>query len=166
MKNLPDKLLINLKILGKIEKNGRISRSYDGVITLEEDVFYQSIRRFMNHDSRKQSINEIDSIIEMLETTIKSLLNNKVLYERNDNLEYASICEVLSIIREDILGAKEGIENLRFTYKDDINTGTKLEMILLKIKTIMRELDIKLPNLIKDVPDSMSSSIFMKIKEE
>jgi hypothetical protein len=166
MKNLPDKLLINLKILGKIEKNGRISRSYDGVITLEEDVFYQSIRRFMNHDSRKQSINEIDSIIEMLETTIKSLLNNKVLYERKDNLEYASICEVLSIIREDILGAKEGIENLRFTYKDDINTGTKLEMILLKIKTIMRELDIKLPNLIKDVPEGMSSSIFMRIKEE
>jgi hypothetical protein len=166
MKNLPDKLLINLKILGKIEKNGRISRSYDGVITLEEDVFYQSIKRFMNHDSRKQSINEIDSIIDILETTIKSLLNNKVLYERQDNLEYASICEVLSIIREDILGAKEGIENLRFTYKDDINTGTKLEMILLKIKTIMRELDIKLPNLIKDVPDSMSSSIFMRIKEE
>ena len=147
MKNLPDKLLINLKILGKIEKNGRICRSYDGVITLEEDVFYKSIRRFMNHDSRKQSINEIDSIIESGETTIKSLLSNKVLYDKKDSLEYTSVCEVLSIISKDMMSAKVGIENLRFTYKDDINTGTKLEMILLKIKTIMRELDIKLPSL-------------------
>lgn len=156
MKNLPDKLLINLKILGKIEKNGRISRSYDGVITLEDDVFYQSVRRFINHDSRKQSINEIDSIIESGEMTIKSLLSNKVLYDKNwSSLEYTSICEVLSIIRKHLLEAKVGIDNLRFTYKDDINTGTKLEMILLKIKTIMRELDIKLPNLLNDIPDGM-----------
>jgi hypothetical protein len=165
MKNLPDKLLINLKILGKIEKNGRICRSYEGVITLEEDVFYQSVRRFMNNDSRKQSINEIDSIIECGETTIKSLLSNKVLYEKKDSLEYTSVCEVLSIIRKEMMSAKVGIENLRFTYKDDINTGTKLEMILLKIKTIMRELDKKLPSLIKEIPDGMSSSIFMRLEE-
>jgi hypothetical protein len=166
MKNLPDKLLINLKILGKIEKNGRISRSNDGVITLESDIFYQSIRRFINKDSRRQSINEIDSIIESCEMTTRGLLNDRVLNERKGSLEYASICEILCIIRDDMLDASIGIENLKFTYKDDINTGTKLDMILLKIKTIKRELNIKIPELIKYIEGDMTSSIFLRVKSE
>jgi excinuclease UvrABC helicase subunit UvrB len=53
---IPDKLLINLKIISKIQKNGRIARSYDGIISLENDVFYQSIKRFMTSDSRRFTI--------------------------------------------------------------------------------------------------------------
>ena len=60
---IPDKLLINLKIISKIQKNGRISRSYDGIISLESDVIYQSIKRFVCNDSRKQAIFEINSVI-------------------------------------------------------------------------------------------------------
>ena len=59
---LPDKLFINLKILGKIQKNGRICRSYDGIISLENDNFYQSVKRTLSSDSRKQSIFEINSM--------------------------------------------------------------------------------------------------------
>ena len=58
---IPDKLLINLKIISKIQKNGRISRSYDGIISLESDVIYQSIKRFVLNDSRKQAIFEINT---------------------------------------------------------------------------------------------------------
>jgi hypothetical protein len=45
-----DTLLINLKIISKIPKNGRISRSYDGVISLEHDSVLQSIKRFLTKD--------------------------------------------------------------------------------------------------------------------
>ena len=31
---LPDKLLINLRILSKIQKNGRITKSNEGIINL------------------------------------------------------------------------------------------------------------------------------------
>lgn len=164
MKNLPDKLLINLKILSKIEKNGRISRSYDGVITLEQEVFYQSVKRFISSDSRKQSITEINSIIDEADTTIRSLLNNKVLHSTTnipEQLEFTRICEVLMLLKTELEGAKHGIENLKFTYQTDINTGTQLDMTLLKIKAIQRELEIKLPNLLGQIPDNMTSSIFI-----
>ena len=48
---IPDKLLINLKILSKIQKNGRITRSYDGIVSLESETYYQSLKRFLSNDS-------------------------------------------------------------------------------------------------------------------
>lgn len=168
MKNLPDKLLINLKILSKIEKNGRISRSCDGVITLEQEVFYQSVKRFISSDSRKQSVTEINSIIDEADTTIKSLLNNKTLHQTNqfsEQLEYTRICEILSLLKTELDGAKHGIENLKFTYQNDINTGTQLDMTLLKIKAIQRELNHRLPELLGNIPENMTSSIFIPHKQ-
>lgn len=165
MKSIPDKLLINLKILSKIEKNGRISRSYDGIIALEHSFFYSSIKRFINQDSRKQSINEIDSIIEEVESKTKSLLNSKFLLGQElDLTEYIQICEILSLLQKELRGAKLGIENLKFTYQSDMNTVSQLDIIILKVRSILRELDFKLPNYIKSIPFDMSSSIFPSIE--
>ena len=47
---IPDKLLVNLRILGKIQKNGKITKSIDGIISLESDnSLYKNIKRYIGN---------------------------------------------------------------------------------------------------------------------
>lgn len=164
--NLPDKLLINLKIISKIQKNGRITRSYDGVISLESDVMYQPLKRFLLADSRKQAVFEINSIINEALDVITHILNSKHLAPGNNKSdEFYKSCECLSIILTELDLAKMGIENLKFTYQNDPNTITQMDIILLKIQTSLRDTRQKLNNLQSLIPN-VSTRPFLKLPLE
>lgn len=142
---IPDKLLINLKIISKIQKNGRISRSYDGIISLESDVFYQSIKRFMLNDSRKQAIFEINSVITESIDMLNHIINSKHMNKNySQTSEYIKNCENINLIITEMEFAKLGIENLKFTYQNDPNTASQLDILILKINTTLRDIGQKL----------------------
>jgi len=142
---IPDKLLINLKIISKIQKNGRIARSYDGIISLENDVFYQSIKRFMTSDSRRQAIFEINSVISESVDILHYILNSKYM---NKNFfqsdEYIKNCENINLILNELENARHGIDNLKFTYKNDPNTASQIDILILKINTTIKDVFNKL----------------------
>ena len=142
---IPDKLLINLKIISKIQKNGRITRSYDGIISLENEIFYQSIKRFFSNDSRRQATFEINSVINEAVDMLRHILNSKYM---NKNFcqtdEYIKNCENISLILTELESAKAGIENLKFTYQNDQNTSSQIDIIILKINTSIRDFSQKL----------------------
>jgi len=142
---ISDTLLINLKILSKIQKNGRIARSYDGIISLDHDSYYQSFRRFLANDSRKQAIFEINSIITESITTLHTIINSKYT---NKNFcqtdEYAKNCENLQLLLHEMELARNGIENLKFTYQNDQNTVSQLDIIILKTNTSIKDVSQKL----------------------
>jgi hypothetical protein len=142
---IPDKLLINLKIISKIQKNGRIARSYDGMISLENDVFYQSIKRFMTSDSRRQAIFEINSVISESIDILHHILNSKYM---NKNFfqsdEYIKNCENINLILNELENARHGIDNLKFTYKNDPNTASQIDILILKINTTIKDVFHKL----------------------
>ena len=142
---IPDKLLINLKIISKIQKNGRIARSYDGIISLENDVFYQSIKRFMTSDSRRQAIFEINSVISESIDILHHILNSKYM---NKNFfqsdEYIKNCENINLILNELENARHGIDNLKFTYKNDPNTASQIDILILKINTTIKDVFHKL----------------------
>jgi hypothetical protein len=142
---IPDKLLINLKIISKIQKNGRIARSYDGIISLENDVFYQSIKRFMTSDSRRQAIFEINSVITESVDILHHILNSKYM---NKNFfqsdEYIKNCENINLILNELENARHGIDNLKFTYKNDPNTASQIDILILKINTTIKDVFNKL----------------------
>lgn len=142
---ISDKLLINLKILSKIQKNGRISRSYDGIIGLEKDAMYQPLKRFLSQDSRKQAINEINSIISESITTFHNILNSKYMsttFFGTD--EYNKNCENLQLLVSEMDQARIGIENLKFTYQNDQNISSQLDIVVLKLKTNIKDIHLKL----------------------
>lgn len=142
---IPDKLLINLKIISKIQKNGRIARSYDGIISLENDVFYQSVKRFITNDSRRQAIFEINSVICECVDILNHILNSKYMnknYHQTD--EYAKNCEHLQLILQEMELAKIGVENLKFTYQNDPNIVSQIDIIILKINTTLKDTSHKL----------------------
>lgn len=142
---IPDKLFINLKILSKIQKNGRISRSSDGIIALENETFYQSLKRFFTHDSRKQSIFEINSIINETIDCLNNIINSKFMnksYSSTD--EYYKNCENISIILEELNRGKTGIDNLKFTYTSDANISSQLDILIIKINSSIKDIQHKL----------------------
>jgi len=142
---IPDKLLINLKILSKIQKNGRISRSYDGIIALENDTVYKSLKRFLTNDSRKQAIFEINSIVNECIETLNYICNSKYMnkdYHYTD--EYLHNCENVHLILSEMELARLGIINLKFTYQSDHNIASQLDIIILKINTTIRDFTHKL----------------------
>ena len=142
---IPDKLLINLKIISKIQKNGRITRSYDGIISLENNAFYQAIKRFISQDSRKQAIFEINSIVTETINILQHILNSKYmnkLYHQTD--EYIKNCENIELILTELKSAHQGIENLKFTYKNDPNILSQLDILILKINTTIKDVTNKL----------------------
>jgi len=142
---ISDNLLINLKILSKIQKNGRIARSYDGIISLESDTYIQPVRRFLSSDSRKQAVFEINSIITESIVALNSILNSKYM---NKNFcqydEYVKNCENLQLLMSEMDLARMGIENLKFTYQNDQNTASQLDIIILKINTTIKDVSQKL----------------------
>lgn len=142
---IPDKLLINLKIISKIQKNGRITRSYDGIISLENETFYQSIKRFFSNDSRKQATFEINSVINEAIDILQHILNSKYM---NKNFcqsdEYIKNCENTHLILTELELAKSGIENLKFTYQNDQNISSQIDILILKINTALKDFTHKL----------------------
>jgi len=142
---IPDKLLINLKIISKIQKNGRITRSYDGIISLENEIFYQSIKRFFSNDSRRQATFEINSVVTETLDILRHILNSKYMHKNfYQTDEYIKNCENLSLILTELEAAKAGIENLKFTYQNDQNISSQIDIIILKINTNIRDFTQKL----------------------
>ena len=150
---IPDNLLINLKILSKIQKNGRIARSYDGIISLESDVYYQAVKRFMSSDSRKQAVFEINSIVTECLATVRNMLNSKYVaasFSHTD--EYGKTCESLLLIVHEMELAKQGIEHLKFTYQSDPNIVSQLDIIILKLTGCIKDTTIKVEYLRSLIP--------------
>ena len=142
---IPDKLLINLKIISKIQKNGRIARSYDGIISLENDVFYQSVKRFVSNDSRRQAIFEINSVITECVGILHHILNSKHMNKNfSQSDEYIKACENINLILHEMELARCGVENLKFTYQNDPNIVSQIDIVILKINTTVKDISQKL----------------------
>jgi len=58
--------------------------------------------------------------------------------------EYTKNCENLNLIMSEMELAKIGIENLKFTYQTDPNIVSQLDIIILKINTVLKEIGQKL----------------------
>ena len=142
---LPDKLLINLRILSKIQKNGRIAKSYDGIINLEDNTVYKGIKRFIYNDSRKQSVFEINSIIDEVGVTFNHLINNKHMNKSfSHTSEHIKNLEIINLLLKEVQDAKTGVENLRFTYRSDQNIISQIDIVILKMNSIIKDIVFQL----------------------
>ncbi len=142
MTTLPENLLINLEILSNIQKNGRITRSYNGKIHLENDNILQGIKRYVTNDSRFQSINEINSIVKECFNVMDHIVNSKYMCSSYPT-EFAQNCDNLEFLANELETAYTGIDNLKFTYQDDKNTESELNVILRKITAKIKDIRYK-----------------------
>lgn len=139
-----EKLFINLKILANIQKNGKIARSHNGVISLENDSYLQPIRRFVNSDSRKQAIYEIKSIIKETDAAFINIFQSRHYDKYSNPVEYNKLKDVATMLYNELEMAKTGIENLKFTYISDLNTSSQLDILIMRTQTILKNTGEKL----------------------
>lgn len=163
---MDDKLFINLKILSKLQKNGKLSRSADGIIALENGTFYEPIKRFVTSDSRKQTVFEVNSIInetiKVMENIVNSKYSNKIYYKSN---EYYKNCVNLSLILNELKLAKNGIDNLKFTYKSDVNIVSQLDILIVKINATIKDMSHKLTFFQNWLPDHLKAELLEEQKQ-
>ena len=115
-KSIDSARIINLKVVGKIKRGEKLNtRFYRFTIETTSMLSPQFFYRWLNGESRDQTIDALDSLIS-------SCVNQSGLSER-ENIDLV----------DQLIHASSGIKNLAQTYKDDQTTCAGFEMILEKI---------------------------------
>lgn len=106
----------------------------------------------MRYDSRRQSLFEINSIINECSDTIYNLLNLKYMQPKfMGTPEYIKTCEEIYTLVKHLEEACVGISNLKFTYINDLNVEAQLEIIIAKINNMIRDTKNNLCSLVSSL---------------
>jgi len=120
-------LLSNLKFLSKIKKDQKINVRD---MFIQENNWTTSISRTVYKvDNRKNTLHFIQNLITTSFSTCKSLINSD---NKSDNTMAQSLLKGL-------LNSRNGIENLKYTYKDDIHFACILDTIIENINVQITE---------------------------
>jgi len=122
-----DDIITNLKIIGMIEKNNKLSIK-NGHLKLDKIDNLQFLRRWFNRDSRDQTIIFLKNIIK----NVSELIN------RLDNFTESDKNWIVKRIVNELEKVEIGIKNLKVTYVDDSFILVNLDNILCKLKEIVR----------------------------
>jgi hypothetical protein len=112
-----EEIIINLKILQKLEKNQKIITRGAYLNIESPSLIPEFIRRWNRQDNRVETLKRINTIVN---SAIENL-------DKNETFN----------IKEYLIGAKEGINNLKETYSTCSQTCARLDIILDKINTVL-----------------------------
>jgi hypothetical protein len=126
-----DNTLTNLKIIAMIPKNGRLCVR-KGFLNLETEDHFQTIRRFLNNDSRDICLDHIKNTILNAIKITKNIMNNQIEVElKNWTLQQISI---------EIRNCQTGLTNLKTTYNDDAVMKSQIDVLLERLNVHCEEL--------------------------
>lgn len=136
--NQLDTLLLNLKIISNIKEFDKLSTSnINNNIYIDSPHLLQSIVRKWNGDSRENTINIINNIVDSIFKISDKLLEEEVNVEMEQN-SHINFNDNNSIIFQKIVISLtetiSGIQNLKITYIGDISVISKLDIIISKIQ--------------------------------
>ncbi len=112
-----EEIIINLKLLNKVEKNQKIITRGDYLNIEPKSLIPEFIRRWNRQDSRYETLRKINNIIDI---AIKIM----------DDAKYKDYN-----VKKYILESKVGISNLKETYALCNQTCSRLDIIIDKINT-------------------------------
>ena len=146
-------VLLNLKILSKVPKGGRIKRDSNGNITLENDNQVQGIMRFYQGNSRDKAVEDINDVINGAFELAQNLMDSKYvsIYEfrrtptESEVTLHEEKVEELMNLKQELINCKKGITNLKeTTYKNDASIGAQLELCIHNVETKVDQISLKL----------------------
>lgn len=110
-----DEIIINLKILSKVDKNRKLITKQN-FLNLESDTFwFEGLKRWYNGDSREETLKKLDNLIT------KAIEKSK------------NFSEIKKYLFECIIG----LENLKETYSKCTQTNARLDVIIEKINNFL-----------------------------
>lgn len=112
-----DELIINLKVLSKLDKNNKLTTKEKFLNLQSSYMLPEFLSRWWNGDNRDESLKFLDNL------ATKSI---KLLKENDD---------LLQNIKESLIG----LENLKDTYSKCTQTNARLDVIIEKINKGIKE---------------------------
>ena len=131
-----DELIINLKVLSKLDKNNKLTTKEKFLNLQSSYLLPEAISRWWNGDNRDESLKFLDNL------ATKSI---KFLNENDD---------LLQNIKESLVG----LENLKDTYSKCTQTNARLDVIIEKINKGIKEYE----NFKKINDEKLSNSVNLK----
>lgn len=108
-----DRILLNLKIISKLETGIKLSRHGSQLGTLEldrQDSYFSKVKRWIRNDNRHASIDDLKLIVS------EAIESNEPLIIR----EYPFVIS--------------GLEHLKETYKEDAMIVSELDILIQKLR--------------------------------
>ena len=146
-----DDLLYKLQIFSSIQKSNKLLCNTDNSITIDNSYFPSFYRWYYSED-RKITIDLIKKTIIDVYNITDTIFRNEVAIQKNDkekdirqnstnNFFKYSNQEILKKILLNSSASLKGLQNLRTTYKDDIQIITELDIQLNKLQLRVSKLD-------------------------
>lgn len=134
-----DTILLNLKIISKIQENDRIARGYeDNTIVLDGGGIFQWLTRTLHRDNRTKGINDIKCNVNAAIEKTKGIMNSKFF---NAALTYSDELRDLKNIQHELSNCLYGLENLKRTYIQDENATSRIDLIIHRINSHLLLMD-------------------------
>jgi hypothetical protein len=151
MKN-NDISLLNLKILSRILPGNKIIKDNEGVIKFVNVNYQSSFYRTILRESRVKTVEYLNDIYNTVEEIVSYILNSKyykyaLKKELSDSFLVESYTnevlkhkETLMYIKEELENLPEALENLKQTYRDDVITLSKLDLVKSKFQSLLAKI--------------------------
>ena len=143
--------LLNLRILSKVEQNGRICRSHNGLIALEPGTPVGRLLRVLRMDGRQQSLLDLKGILTAAFEKVDALLDSHSFFddgfrEARDvtSAEYRSKLERLELLRDGLHCCQAGLSNLKTTYSADPTIVAELDLLCFQVQSAVKRVHAKL----------------------
>lgn len=129
----------NLENLSTINEGSKIYINRDNIIIQDEPYMFQGLWRYYNNIKRGDALFIINKLFDNIERYYNSLYIKSCMIKNKQkimNIPELIVNEVKNII-EKIELSKNGVINLKITYKTDPTTVLELDKILININNII-----------------------------
>ena len=141
-----ENILTNLKILSNIKPSDKLTNNGD-LLIIDQPDYTQFIKRWWYNDSRTNTLDSIETLIDKTFVAIDKIYNSEILnttdinihnnyyYKRTipENYFKTDNSQQLQILSNELSNAVKGLQNLKLTYNGDISICSKIDIIIDKI---------------------------------
>jgi len=148
--NTFDLIIRNLKIISSIKPNDKIIKK-GSTIKIDSPYIYQGMSRYWNGDSRKESLNHIEHIIDITFNKIDLIYSNEIehrtgglndtnYYNKGQSYFETENTQKLQIFSNELKNSINGLNNLKQTYNTDISICSRIEVVIEKINLRIKKI--------------------------
>ncbi len=150
-----DSILLDLKIISKLQVGNKLYRNGNNTLGIQEYERFVSIKRYLFGDNRYRSIEDIERVIDFAiekcqsildsiyyNKSCKSVIDNPFMKQKYES-EYNIRKNYINSLYTELKNSIKGINNLRETYKADVNVVSKIDIILANIRNFIESLEDK-----------------------
>lgn len=134
--NFIDNIITNLKILGLLQINEKLSIR-KGHLQIDRESNIQGVRRWISRDSREFSLVFIKEIIRNINTLFYKL-KTELPSCKQQVYDTEEIHWVINRILPELENSEQGLANLRTTYTNDTVISVQIENMIYKIRELQQ----------------------------